>query len=188
MSPRVCRGVSLALGLALLLIAGCGGCPEAARRQLEEGDSIMKEVVPKADEVLYQLDSLFTNYAAGVNTEPVGVRFAMDEYGRAASGLVSRSGEARKAYENALGMKGAGACAEYAKQRLAAIGQIERVPRAAEKGFKVIKSGQKSSVAFDEGPLYMSARSLVQIDVEMRYAMGYADTLGKKLNLEAPAE
>jgi len=181
--------LSLVLGLALMAcLAGCGDCPAAARRELARGESIMKGVLPKAGELLDGLDRLFTDYAAGVNTEPYGVWQDMDEYGLEASRLVERSRKARVAYENVLGMKSAGACAAYARQRLSAIGQIDRIPRVAEAGFQAIRSGDRPGEIFDESPLFRLSRSLIQINIEMRYAMGYADALGKKLGLESPAE
>jgi hypothetical protein len=171
----------LVLALAACL-AGCGGCPEAARRQLARGDSIMKKALPQAEEVLYELESLFTDYSAGVNTEPQGVWLNMAEYQGVARGLVERSREARAAYEKVLKMKGARPCAEYAGQRLASIEQIERIPGVAEEGFREIKRGDGAQV--DQNRLYRVSRSLIQISIEMSYATGYAEVLGSKLKLK----
>lgn len=183
MKRRVNPATSLVLVFVLAAcLAGCGGCPAAAGRQLANGDLIMKKVLPQAEEVLDELESLFTDYAAGVNTEPYGVRLEMAEYGEVARGLVERSSEARTAYEKVLKMKGAGPCAEYAGQRLASIEQIERIPGVAEKGFRAIKSGDGATV--DENRLYRVSRSLIQIDIEMYYATGYAEAVGSKLKLK----
>jgi len=74
-------------------------------------------------------------------------------------------------------VKGAASCKEYVKNRLAAAAQIERIPVVAGKGIRavdVVEQGDDYSKLLEE-VLYQTSRSLIQINIEMRYAMGYAD-------------
>lgn len=159
-----------ALGLLLLAgLPGCDSCSGEARRYIEQGDSILSKYATQAEPLLHDLEGLFTDYAAGVNTEPAGVQARTAEYGAAAKGLTTRAGEARAAYDKALGLKVTGAYADYVKQRLAVAGEMEKIPGAAEGGFRAINTlGDSHSAAGAnalETELYKASRKLIQITV-----------------------
>jgi hypothetical protein len=140
-------------------------------------------VVPRAEVLLGEVERLFTDYAAGFNTEPYGVSQRIDEYGRRAHALAARAREAGAAYDKVRGMKGAKACSEYLRQRLDAMEQVERIPGLAEEGFKVVEISDTAGERPDERALYEATRSLIQVSMETRYAMGYADAIKAGLGL-----
>lgn len=175
-----CLSLLLCAALAVCL-PGCGGIPDATRSQLGAGDSIAMEVVPRAEVLLGEVERLFTDYAAGFNTEPYGVWLRIDEYGRRASELAARAREAGVAYDRVRGMRGAGACSEYLRQRLDAMEQVEKIPGLVEEGSSIVKAAGYAGARPDENRLYETTRSLIQVSMETRYATGYADSLRSKL-------
>ena len=134
---------STAIGLLVCLAAvvrlgGCGGIPDASAAHLEKGDAILKKVVAEASPLLYQLESLFTDYAYGENTEPFGVALDMADYGTRARKLAAMSREAEAEYDKGLAVPGSGGSKDYVTQAKAALHQVERVPGVAKAGFTVI--------------------------------------------------
>lgn len=173
----------------VVCLGGCGGIPDAAMQSLQKGDAILQKVVAQVDPLLYELESLFTDYAYGENTEPYGVNQTMTESKATALRLAAMSREAEAYFDKALSVPGAGGCTEYVGQARAVLQQVERIPGVADRGFRVIDTlanidttvGEKAM----ETSLYKGSRSLIQINIETHYAVGYADYLASKLGIRS---
>jgi hypothetical protein len=180
--------IGLVLSIAVVAcLSGCGGIPDSAMQSLEKGDAILQKVTDRAEPLLYDLESLFTDYAYGENTEPFGVAEKMKDCKAEARSLAAMSREAEADFDKALAVKGAGGCTEYVDQAKAALHQVEKIPGVAEAGFKVIDTlGDSDTTAGEkamETSLYKGTRKLIQINMEMRFAAGYADNLAGNLGL-----
>ena len=158
-------------------------------QQLQKGDAIMQEVTGQIDLLGYELETLFTDYAFGENTEAFGVNLKVADYRATARRLAEMSREAQADFDKALAVPGAGGCAEYVSQAKAALEQVERIPAVADRAFKAMDAlanldtlvGEKAL----ETSLYKASRSLIQITVETDFAAGYADYFAGRLGLRA---
>jgi len=168
-------------------LSGCGGIPQAAVQPLQSGDAVLQKVTLRAEPLLYDLESLFTDYAYGENTEPFGVAQRMTDDRAEARSLAAMSREAEADFDKALGVKGAGGCKEYVDQARTALHEVQKIPVVSEAGFKVIDrlGNSDTTVGYKvmETALYRGSRKLIQINMEMRFAAGYADYLATGLGL-----
>jgi hypothetical protein len=182
--------VSIGLVLIIAVVAclsGCGGVPDSAMQSLQKGDATLQKVTARAEPLLYDLESLFTDYAYGENTEPFGVAEKMTDDRAEARSLAAMSREAEADFDKALAVKGAGGCKEYVDQAKAALHEVEKIPVVSEAGFKVIdRLGNIDTIVGAkamETALYKGSRKLIQINMEMRFAAGYAAYFADGLGL-----
>lgn len=169
--------------LALWAACGCGGGASRAKGYMIKGDELLKAAEELYTSIMDKTQTLVTDYVAGGNTEPSGVKAKTDEIGGLLDRATTGEAAAREQYERILPLEGVRDYVKYAGLQIEVIDGLLEANKDIKAMLDVLQSSSDSGQPPDARKLTALSASLQQLGSRIDVLVNQANDLKTGKNL-----